>query len=212
MDRRAAAGGAVGAAPGGVVADDLGVELDVSGHVEVQVAVGVQVPEGGRGGPALHAGAPLRGRVLEPPVAPVQEEGVASLLGHVEVHVAVPVHVARGGAHGVPGEGLEPGPRAHVGERSRAVVAEEGVTVAGLGGPWGAGVGAALEEEEVEVPVAVHVEERPAAAHDLRQDPVTCGPGAVGEADAAGGRDVGEQLATFPCNLYFCAYSFPLIS
>jgi len=52
--------------------------------------------------------------------------------------------------------------------------------------------GAALHEEEIEVAVVVHVEERGAAAHDFRQEETVVVAGVVDEADARTARDLLE--------------------
>ena len=77
----------------------LGIPDEVMADVEVEVAVVVQVGEGGRCRPvAIAAQAGPVGDVLERPVPAVAIEGVRSPAGDEEVGMAVVVEVADGHA------------------------------------------------------------------------------------------------------------------
>ena len=148
----------VGRIPGPIMAD-----------VEVEVAVVIEVREGGRSRPGAGASqAPSFGDVLEGAVALVAVEGVSIPSGDEQVGVAVVVDVADGDPVPIAGrQGLESGEPRGVLEGAVALVAEEAVAP---GGP--AGVrrkGPTLDHVNVEPAVAIVVEEAGTPAGRLRE-------------------------------------------
>ncbi len=71
---------------------------DVTGDVQVEVAVGVRVEKRAARAPAIRGDPCVRRRVLERAVAGVAEQDVRPPVGHVEVEEAIAVHVADAGA------------------------------------------------------------------------------------------------------------------
>ncbi len=180
--RRVAQRAAVVRSAGGVLAGEVGGERPdhVVGDEEVEVAVGVGVEEGGAGAPPRVAGARFLGDVgKEHPAglgAVVAQQGVATDVGDVEVGIAVAVDVADGNPHAVAAV-VAAGACRDVFEAAVAAVAPQ--LVAGL--RRAAVETAALHQVEVEIAVAVEVEERAAAPHDLREEEAFAVPRLVGE-------------------------------
>ena len=143
-------------------------------HVEVDLAVVVEVLERAGVVAPLHRDAPRGGDILELPAAAIQEEAVLAVVRGEDVEPAVTVHVGDAGthrsaewiAHG-PSGAREPGRFRDVGEVA-VIVVEESVLVAVLVG-------------DVEVEPAVLVVVEPHGANGLAR---------IGEPDLR--RDLGE--------------------
>ncbi len=147
----------------------LGVPLQVVADVEVEVAVVVQVGEGGRCRPVSAAtqtdgfGDVLEGAVLTVPV-----EGIPAPAGHEEVRSAVVVEVAHGDTMPIaPCQGGDAGFFRDVLEGAVAAVPEQ--AVAAFGGCLSGGERAALDGVDVEPAVTVVVDQADAAAHGFGQ-------------------------------------------
>ena len=97
-------GVAVGAQAASRLAAELVVveaEVDVVGHVQVEVAIQIRVAECRRCAPGGVGAAALGRCKVERAVAGVHEEPVRSESGQIEIWVAIAVHVAGHGAHAV---------------------------------------------------------------------------------------------------------------
>ncbi len=136
--------------------------VDVGGQVEVLVAVAVGVEEDGAGRPAVDAGA--GGERLEGAVAAVAVEPVGPEVRHQQVGQAVAVGVADRDA-GAPAVVAHAGALGDVVEAAVTAVAVEAVDAAL--GDLGAVEAPAVDQVEVEVAVAVVVEQRQAGAAGL---------------------------------------------
>ena len=171
----------------------FGVPDEVMADVKVEVAVVVQVGEGGRGGPvAIAAEAGAIGDILEGPVASVAVKGVRSPAGDEEVGTAVVVEVADGHAMAVtslhPGDA---GPFGGVFKCAVAAVAEQPVA-----GRRSAGIGresTALDDVDVEPAVAVVVQQADAAGRGLGKLPERR-PAVIEDEPQARGRGVVAEL------------------
>ena len=171
----------------GGVAGEVRVVVHVAGHEEVEPAVGVVVAEGRRSGPAVVPGGFPLGRLAarEPGgLAGVLEQRVPAVPGAEEIEVAVVVGVADRHPHSVRLRRRRPGARRRLPETEIAEVLEE---------PVGA---RPLHEVEVEVAVAVVVEEPEAGTHDFGHEvgraPGFAASGAMVEAESRGAGDLGE--------------------
>ena len=165
----------------------------VARHVEVEPAVGVVVAERGGGGPTGAGDPGGVGHVVEAAVAEAAVKAIGAVVRDEQVGEAIAVVVAGGEAHPVPGVG---GPRgfAPVGEAARGTLEVEDVS-----GRLGAGAGRvcrapALEQVDIEVAVAVGVEEAASGAGDFGEREVALVAGVVDEADSSLLRHVGEAL------------------
>jgi len=156
------------------------IELQVVGHVQVEIAVVVVVDETGVGAPAGIADAGRTGAVGEGAVSLVAVEHVGTVVGHVQVEIAVVVAVADAGAHPVSGI-AHAGRIGDVGEGAVSLVAVERVGRR-LAPGRRVQVGA-VEDVQVQMPVPVVVEERRARAHRLGHVPATGGAVDVPEVD-----------------------------
>jgi hypothetical protein len=140
------------------------VVVEVGGEVKVEVAVAIEVGEGGRGAPLVRGDAGPDRHVLEPPAPRVPVEPLVAPAGHEEVVATVAVEVAHRRAHGV---ARARGPRAigRVLEPPSSPVPVEPAGRVGL--PRAPDDRPAVAEVEVEPAVAIGVNQGHAAAHDL---------------------------------------------
>ena len=152
---------AVVAASVGGEALERRVVVHVTRDEQVEMPVRVVVAEHRGGRPSL-VGRKGRGGGVSRRVVVPEEQGVGAVGRSVEVEVAVPVRVADRGAHPVAGRWRE-----RVGYRGETQRRRVGPPVLVERVRPGA-----LDEVEVEVPVAVVVQQRQAAAHDLGQEVV----------------------------------------
>jgi hypothetical protein len=166
------------------------VQLDVAGHVQIEVAVRVHVEPGRRRPPRRVADAGARRDVRERAVAVVPVQNVRSQVGHVEVRIAVVVVVARRDAV-APSTVAGARTLGDVREASLAVSAKEPVRLTLV---RRAIVGGAVDEVEIELPVEIEVEPCRSRAHRLREPQLLARRGAalVAEHDAGSGRGVHE--------------------
>ena len=141
----------------------LEVEVHVAGHEEVQFPVAVVVAEARARGPAAGRHPRSLADVLEGAVAFVVEEDVASEEGHVEIGMAVVV-VVRGRDSLAPAGEVYSGSTGDVLEATRARLAKERAAGARLRGRL---QGPAVDQEHVETPVPVEVQEGRAGARGL---------------------------------------------
>ena len=151
---------------GGVRRRALDVELEIVGDIEVEIAVAVEVAEGGCRTPGRPADARRLGHLLEAP-AKVSQEGVASVARDIDVIEAVGVEVPHRNPD-PPALEREPGVGGRVSEAHVPEVLEEPATRPVLR----IGHGRAIGNEDVEVAVIVVVDQRDAAAlglEDLRR-------------------------------------------
>ena len=117
----------------------LGVPDHVMADVQVEVAIIIEVGEGGRGRPIAVARQthPLRD-ILESPVPSIAIQGIGSPPGHEEIGVAVVVVIADRHALAVAlGHPADSRGVRHVFERPVAAVAEQAVAPGGLSGIGG---------------------------------------------------------------------------
>ncbi len=173
----------------------LGVEhvgeraVDVGADEEILVAVAVGVEEDRAGRPAVDAGSSVY--ALEGAVAAVAVEHVGAEVADEEIGGAVAVDVARRDPR-PPALIGNPGGGAHLDEAPAAVVAIEavGATLHHLA----AGEAPAVDHVEVEVAVAVVVDQRQAGAARLEQVRLlrTAAPGRL--VDAGGDGDEADRL------------------
>src|SRR6185503_14726776 len=179
---------------GEAVALDFGRALPVQvvDDEEIEVAIGVVVEKRGARAPAAAGDARLRRHVGEVAAAVAFEQDVAAVVGDVEIDASVVVEVARGDAHAV-AAGVGAAAGRDIVERAVAAIAIEAVAVGLVARREQV---AALHQVEIEIAVAVHVEQRGAAAHDLGQVELLLVARAVGEADAALLGDVLEPGTT----------------
>ncbi len=179
--------------PGQVVAD-----------IQIEVAVTVEVGEGGRGrpvAPAVQSG--VSSRVLERAVAPIVQQEIRPEPRDEQIGPAVVVVIGAGHAEAISAANpRDPGALARILERPVSAVAEQAVAQLGpgrLGPGW---EGSTLDEIDIEPAVAVIVEDGDAATDRLgdlvlRRLVVVVGeaePGGVGivaEGDRGGALCVG---------------------
>src|ERR1700691_4097815 len=80
-------------------------EVQVMGHIKVQVAILIVIDEGGAGAPTGVGDSGFFGDIGEGPVAVIPVQCVRSKVGDVEIGVAIVVIVADGNSHTIPGGG-----------------------------------------------------------------------------------------------------------
>ena len=142
------------------------VVADVAGYVEVEPSVGVVVAKRRRGGPSLAGDARGCGHIFEAAVAQTPVQDVRTVVRDEEIGPAVAVEIRGGESHAVPG--IRRARRvARIHEVSRSLLQVEGVPRSSS--PWTGRIRrmAALEQIDVEIPVAVGVEEPGSRAGDL---------------------------------------------
>ena len=161
---------------------------DVARDEQVEVAVAVEVEEAAAGPPSLVREPGCRGRVLEGPVAAVEVQHVGAEVRDEQVGVAVAVDVPARRPHPVAGV-ADARPLGDVLEAHAAEVPVQ--AVARQRPPVGLHA-AALDEVEVEAPVAVGVEHGDASADGLREPVAPVEAGFVHEVDAGPGEHVFE--------------------
>ena len=156
--------------------------LQVVGHVEVQVAVIFHVEEGGAGAPVGTNDAGFGRNVAEGAVPVVAIEPIGSEVGDVDVPVAVIVVVANGNPHAIGAVSLQPRPGGHLLETAVGQVAIERVA----NRPGGAGVGrqASVDQQNIQPPVVVVVEQGASGAYRLHQVLLVGSASLVPEIDA----------------------------
>ena len=142
-------------------------EADIVGHVEIEVAVKVGIEEGGTGAEIGPGGTRGRRDVGESAVTFVVVEDVGPIVGHVEIVTTVVVDVAYGDA-GAPSTVGDARRGAAILKDARALVVHQLIPWTG---PEGLGSGA-VDYIEVEITVAVVVEEGGAAAVGLEDMPL----------------------------------------
>jgi hypothetical protein len=167
----------------------LGIELQVVGDVEVEVAVALDVEEGATGTAAGIVDSGLARDIAEGPVPFVPEEDVRSPVRDVEIEVAVPVVVACGNPEAEAGV-ARPRGQGDVLEAPVPQVAPEAVPRGRIGA--GAIDRGPVQEVEVLIAVPVVVEESEAARVGLDDVVATCTAIEVPERDAGGGGPIGE--------------------
>jgi len=144
-------------------------EIDVARDVEVQVAVLVDVQEASARADVVAVGnARLLGDVRKRAVAIVSVQDVGSVVVQVEVEVAVVVVIAGGHAQAV-SRVAHAGLIRHIRELPAAVITIEGILRRCVCG--GSAQGGAVEKVDVDVTVAVVVEERHTGADGLDDVP-----------------------------------------
>ncbi len=175
---------------GGVGADGGGVVVEIADDEEIGEAVGVDVDQRRRAPPAAVAQPGGGGGVLEAAVAAIAVEGVRPPVGEVEIRVAVAVDVADRQAHAVAAV-AGAGGRGDVDEAPVALLAEQ---------PVGERRARALaprsvEQVDVEIAVAVVVDEAAARAEALGHEVAAFDGGVVDEGEAPPTGHVGEAAA-----------------
>jgi hypothetical protein len=155
-------------------------EVEIAGHEEIEPAIAIVIEERDAGAPPPFANAGLRRRIGERSVAIVAVKRGGLEPGDKQIEALVTVDVAHRDTHAIPAE-------AHAGSRrdireaecpppvgcDRQIVAKQAASIVALrcGARLPRGrcseAGPSLDEEDVEIPVAVVVEERHAGAHLL---------------------------------------------
>ena len=140
----------------------------VAGYVEVEPSVGVVVAKHRRGGPSLAGDARGCGHLFEAAVAQAPVQDVRTVVRDEQIGPAVAVEIRGRESHAVPGIGRARRV-ARIHEASRGLLQVESVPRGS--GPWAGRIGrsASLEQIDVEIPVAVGVEEPGSRAGDLGQ-------------------------------------------
>ncbi len=143
---------------------------EVVRHEDVQPSITVGVEETGRGGIGVVADPRVGGRVFERPVAAIPVERVGTVIGDVEVGVTVVVRIPDSHSHPV----ARIGGSGRVGRDAKhAVVTLEQQLVHAVGRRGAAGdIPPAVHEVQIEVVVAVGIEESNAAGHAVGHEVV----------------------------------------
>ena len=149
---------------GGAILFDGRRPVDVVDDEQIQVAIQIQVQKRGGGAPARVANPRLRGHVLKTAAPVVAQQRVGAEIRHIEIRIAIVVVIAGGHAHAVAAIG-------GVAEVARlvemAVVPVQVQPVRRIR-PRCADA-PALHQVQVQIVVPIHVHQRDAAGHDLRQ-------------------------------------------
>ena len=165
-------------------------EVAYNEQVEVTIVVVVDKARADRPLTGRYTG--LGGYIFKGPVAAVAVEHVGSEVGEIEIDESVVIEIARGNAHAVP-RVTSPGDAGllrNVGERAVALVSVQPVRVARMRAVDGDALvvvdvqATAVEEENVEQPVAVVVEQAHAATHRFDEELTAGAPGLVNKVDA----------------------------
>ena len=158
--------------PGQIIAD-----------VQIQIAIAVVIEESGARSPTRVVNTGHVREIDEMAGALVSQQNVPPDAGDVQIDIAIVVVIARGHPHAVAADiGAAAG--GNVLERAVAAIAEQltgGRREISLRFQMTAG----LHQKEVQIAVVVHVEQRRAAAHDLRHEIALAMSGLVHEVHAA---------------------------
>ena len=163
----------------------------VAAHIEVEVGIAVVVAKRRRAGPAVPEDP--RGRRLEP-AAFATVEGVPAVVRDEHIGVAVAVHIPDCDSRAV-ARVAQPAPGGGVAEGAIGLLQEEAVPRQLRRGDPAAVLGkrAGLDQVEIEIAVAVGVEERGARPHDRREREAREVAGVVDERDSQPLGDLGER-------------------
>ena len=150
----------------------VGPVVDVVGHVQIQPAVSIQVEHRDRCGPRRVVDSRRGGDVPERAIALVQEQAIGAEVAEIHVGVAVVVDIADGHAHAVTGVGQSAGDR-DILEATIVGLAVQPIGHRRVGHRLASIVHcAAVDQVQVEVSVAIEIEQRsPGRDHLGHEEP-----------------------------------------
>ena len=157
-----------------------GIVSEIAHHIEIQISIGFKIEKSRPRAPSACGHIRLPGSVFESGIAIVHIQNIFGIAGNVEVQIAVIIRIAHSTTHAIAPAGRTR-KFGNIGQTNcliRIIAIQRIATLNRLPGQIGA-----INQIEIQIPIAVRVEKRTARTHRLDIVPSAPGSGTVDKMD-----------------------------